>query len=119
MTQTGVKFNDLYNLSKKINSIQPKEVRTAEDIDYERNKDVCTFAPNCKRFIDRQAPSTTDVNILEDKTVQKDVDRMKRAREEKERIKRMTERGIPMSGSMKKMQQQQTPTSANSRLTSA
>jgi hypothetical protein len=55
--------------------------------------------------------------VCDDKTVQKDVDRMKRAREEKERIKRMTERGIPTSGSMKKMQQ--TPASAASRITSA
>lgn len=95
MAQTGDKFNDLYELSKKINKMQPKEDRTSEEIEYEKNKDACTFAPNVKKFIDRQATVDQDVKILDDKTVQKDVERMKRAREEKERVRQMTERGVP------------------------
>ena len=35
--------------------------------------------------------------MTEDKFVQKEVDRMKKAREERERVKKMTERGIHLN----------------------
>lgn len=67
--------------------------RTTEEIEFERNKEECTFTPNCKRlpsFRFEEAPP----QILKDKTVQKDIERLKKAREEKERIKKIKERGI-------------------------
>lgn len=48
MPQTGDKFNDLYELGKKLNKL-PKQEKTTEEIEYERSKNECTFAPNCKR----------------------------------------------------------------------
>ena len=44
----------------------------------------------------------SEVKISEDKYVQKDVERMRKAREEKERIKKMTERGITLNESTMK-----------------
>jgi hypothetical protein len=97
MTQTGDKFNDLYMLGKKLNKRQ-KEDKTTEEIEFERNKDECTFAPNKDRQMRTlEVESTNDVKILDNKFVQKDVERMRKAREERERIKKFTERGIVLN----------------------
>jgi hypothetical protein len=48
MPTSGDKFNDLYELGKRINMI-PKAEKTTEEIEFERSKNECTFIPNCKR----------------------------------------------------------------------
>lgn len=47
--QTGDKFTDLYNMGKVYNK-RFKVERTTEEIEFEKNKDFCTFTPNCKRL---------------------------------------------------------------------
>lgn len=46
MSNTGNKFNDLYELSKKIQPIKDQLDKTKADHEYERVKDDCTFKPN-------------------------------------------------------------------------
>ncbi len=96
MSQTGDKFNDLYNLAKRMQG-KPKTDKTSEEIEFEKFKEECTFAPNSQRVkissqvMRNQEPETP---ITEDKFVQKEIERMKKAREERERVKKYTERGI-------------------------
>ncbi len=45
MPKTNNKCNDLYELSKRLQA-KPKEDKTTDERDYERNKKECTFAPN-------------------------------------------------------------------------
>ena len=49
MPQTGDRFNDLYTLAKKLQQ-RPKEDKTSEEIEYEKNAGQCTFAPNIQRL---------------------------------------------------------------------
>ena len=49
MPSSGDKFTDLYLLSKKLKSL-PKQEKTSEELEFEKNKEECTFAPNCKRL---------------------------------------------------------------------
>lgn len=46
MEQTGNKFNDLYLLSKKIDFIKPKRDKSTDEIEYQKNKEECTFVPS-------------------------------------------------------------------------
>lgn len=84
------KFEQLYSLSKP--QIQ-KTDKTGVDYEFERNKEECTFAPKLK------TPSTVTIKpsqpVANDKHVQKQIDRMNKAREEKERKKGFLERGEP------------------------
>lgn len=48
VTTSGNKFNDLYEMGRYYNK-RLKADRDTEEIEYERNKDECTFTPNCKR----------------------------------------------------------------------
>ena len=43
---TGDKHSDLYSVSKKIEFLRPKVDRKTEEIEYEKNKNECTFKPN-------------------------------------------------------------------------
>lgn len=49
MEETGDKFNDLYVLSKKIDFLKPKRDKSAEDVEFERAKDECTFQPKISK----------------------------------------------------------------------
>jgi hypothetical protein len=69
--------------------------RTKEEIEFEKNKEECTFKPICDRLkLDQSNGNLGARKLSEDRYVQKDIERMKKAREEKERIKKLTERGI-------------------------
>jgi len=50
MENTGNKFNDLYELSKKLKQHQIKTDKTNQDYEYEKSKDQCTFTPNLLRY---------------------------------------------------------------------
>jgi hypothetical protein len=45
MSHSGDRFNDLYNLAKRMQQ-KPRQDKTSEEIEYEKNKDECVFAPN-------------------------------------------------------------------------
>lgn len=42
---TGDRCSDLYNLAKRL-QMKPKIDKTTEEIEYERAKEECVFAPN-------------------------------------------------------------------------
>lgn len=50
MSKSGNKHNDLFELSKKLTHIKWKYDKSHEDLDYERNKQECTFKPNSYRY---------------------------------------------------------------------
>jgi hypothetical protein len=56
ISHTGDKFNDLYLLAK-VQQNKQKQDKTSEELEYEKNKEECTFAPNCKRLSTAPAPS--------------------------------------------------------------
>ena len=58
------------------------------DYEYERNKEELTFQP---KIVKKQA--TAEAAVGQDKYVQRQTERLAKGREEKERIKMMTERG--------------------------
>jgi hypothetical protein len=65
-------------------------------VEFEKAKDECTFAPNIRKLENQMTISNNEnkVKITEDKFVLKDIERLRKAREEKERVKKFTERGI-------------------------
>lgn len=85
---TGDKCNDLYHLA----TIRPRQKldKTREDYEYEKNALECTFKPNVLKETKRADNTPHYVN---QRSIQETLDRMKRAREEKEFKKKMTERG--------------------------
>ena len=80
----------LYELAKKI---VKKEDKPTDDYIYEKEQKEYTFAPNLvKEKIEPVAGSTNDPLIGET------IERLKKAREERDRIKKGTERGVEDSG---------------------
>eukprot|EP00347_Sterkiella_histriomuscorum_P024180 403332030 len=101
---SGDRFNDLYNLAKRMQQ-KPKTDKTTEEIEFEKAKDECSFAPNRNKVNNQseQLPTTQhDKPLIEDKYVQKDIERLRKAREERERVKKYTERGIILNESTSK-----------------
>lgn len=45
---SGERFNELYNLAKRLQT-RPKTDKTTEEIEFEKAREECTFAPNLKR----------------------------------------------------------------------
>lgn len=72
-----------------------KTDKTKEDYEYEKNKDELTFKP--KMYTKPGSSASKKTTIENDRAVQKLKERMEKARDEKERIKMITERGIPAS----------------------
>ena len=89
---SGDKCFDLYQLAhtKKKNKID----KTKEEYDIEKNGNECTFAPTINKEVKREDDQPHYVN---QRSIQENYDRMKRAREEREFKKRMTERGYDES----------------------
>lgn len=102
MPSTGNKFNDLYLLSKNLKTKQTQE-KTTEEIEFERAREECTFTPNVKREskILPNNEKENQVKISDDRFVVREIERMKKAREERERIKKFTERGIFLNNNHK------------------
>jgi len=83
----------LYGMRKK--QID-KTDKAKEDYEFEKQSAECTFAPNLSRKPARpKKVSEAVASERQQKTMQKQLERLNKAREEKERIKKMTERGIP------------------------
>jgi hypothetical protein len=90
------RFNDLYNLARRIQQ-RPKQDKTTEQIEFEKAQKELTFQPNVERkmSIKQMDPyEANNIKITDDKVISKDIERIRKAREEKERIKQFTERGI-------------------------
>jgi len=45
MPNTGNKFNDLFELSKKMQPYREKQDKSLVDYEYEKSRDECTFKP--------------------------------------------------------------------------
>ena len=89
------RFEELYALSKNKQQIN-KTDKSKEDYEYEKSKDELTFKP--KMYTAKPGSSASKKTSLDnDRNVQKQKERMEKARDEKERIKMITERGIPAS----------------------
>lgn len=52
MPNTGNKFNDLYELSKKMQPLKEHQDKSAQDYEYEKMKDECSFRPQILKSID-------------------------------------------------------------------
>jgi hypothetical protein len=87
---TGDKCFDLYNLSviKKTNQI--KQDKTAEQYEFEKNKEELTFQPNLQKKKAKDSKVQYKVNHRSEMDT---IERMRKAREEREFKKQMTERG--------------------------
>ncbi len=88
---TADRCQALYELAKKI---VKKEDKPTDDYIYEKEKDQYTFAPNISKE-KKVEPVPAPVN---DPLVGETIERLKKGREERERIKKGTERGIEDSG---------------------
>ena len=51
MTNTGNKFNDLFELSKKLQPLKQKEDKNAVDYEFEKSRDECSFKPNLTKTL--------------------------------------------------------------------
>jgi hypothetical protein len=92
----GDRFNDLYNLARRLQQ-KPKQDKTTEQIEFEKAQGELTFQPNAERKMSMRQMDpyeSTQFKITDDKVISKDIDRIRKAREEKERVKLFTERGI-------------------------
>ncbi len=86
---TADRCHVLYELSKKI---VKKEDKPTDEYQFEKDKEEYTFAPKITR------EKVEDVAPLNDQMVPETIERLKKAREEHERVKRGTERGADDTG---------------------
>jgi len=86
---TGNRWDSLYDLSKKI---PKKDDKSSNDYAYEKQKAECTFAPNINKEKIEPKENANDPLIGET------IERLKKGREERERIKKGTERCVDDSG---------------------
>ena len=66
---------------------QGKRDRTTEEVEFERNKEECTFRPNLKRK--STTPKREVETKIKDESVKESIARMRRAREEREQRERV------------------------------
>ncbi|CAD8105599.1 unnamed protein product [Paramecium primaurelia] len=92
------KYLQLYSLAKPTTS---KRDRTTEEIEYERQQEECTFQPG---LINKGSQQYKQENHFVNKDIDKTVQRMKQARQRREEVQGMLERGYK---SNKPVQQQQ------------
>lgn len=85
MPNSGNKFNDLYELGKSMQLKRGRVDKTAEEAEFEKSRDECTFVPQTTRQHqqrwDKQMTSCKSVSSI--RSAQKTIERMKSARAEK------------------------------------
>jgi len=86
---TGDKCMDLYQLARTKD--QNREGKTKEEYEFEKNVSECTFQPNTEKSFKK---AETKQHFVNQRSIQDNLDRMKRAREEREFKKSMTTRGF-------------------------
>ncbi|CAK57383.1 unnamed protein product (macronuclear) [Paramecium tetraurelia] len=94
------KHLQLYSLAKPANQ---KRDRTTEEIEYERQLEECTFQPGLQNKASQQQKQD---NHYVNKDVDKTVQRMKQARQRREEVQGMLERGYKSNKSTQNQQQQ-------------
>lgn len=93
-TSSGDKCIDLYSRKQK-GWFKEKAQKSAQEYEFERNKQDCTFKPKVND------PNTISTHVQNEETVQhikgmdKVMDRMMKARQQQLEKKIMTERGMP------------------------
>jgi hypothetical protein len=76
-----------------------RQEKTKEEYEYERDKDHCTFQPKLQNAAPKRniTPGHHQASASQaDRGVQKEIDRMNKAREERKRVQKFTERGEVM-----------------------
>ncbi len=96
---TGDKCFDLYQLS--LLKRKQKEDKSSEEVEFEKNKNELTFQPNLQKKKPKTANKRHKVN---QRSVMDNIERMRRAREEREFKRAMTERGYVPGKAQKSMQ---------------
>jgi hypothetical protein len=86
---TGDKCNDLYQISKV--KQKNKIDKTKDEYEFEKASQECTFQPNTNKTSKARDANPHYVN---QRSITENLERMKRAREEKDFKKKMTERGF-------------------------
>ncbi len=76
-----------------------KPVKTTEEINAEKNKEHCTFVPKVRVWKGSKSPTTSS---RQSKQLQIDIERLKKGREEKDRVKMVKERGITLNDKQSK-----------------
>jgi hypothetical protein len=89
LTQEHHRTLSLYQKSKETKEKKEKLVKTIMDQEIEKNMSECTFAPKLEKIKVKE-----DKEILYTKSVQQQIFRMQKAREEQERKKKMIERNF-------------------------
>lgn len=89
----------LYQFSKVAQDKKTKRIRNPEDVEIEKNKDECTFAPDIKA----SSKSVTNLSISasEAKGVSQLIERLRKARADNELVKIMTEPRSSLLGEAK------------------
>ena len=84
---TGDKCFDLYQISVAKKKMDEK---STEQVEFEKNQEELTFHPN----LEKKKPRTANKNYkVNQRSIQDNIERMRKAREEREMKKMMTERG--------------------------
>ncbi len=97
---TGDKCEDLYQLS--IIKQKKKLDKTTEEIEFEKAKQELTFQPNLSKK--KGKTQQQQRHKINQRSVMDNIERMRRAREERERKKAMTERGYQPGKNIKAME---------------
>jgi hypothetical protein len=109
MQSTGDKCFDLYTLAQAKN--KQKMDKTRDEYEFEKNANECTFTPNINKETTR---AENKPHLVNERSIQDNYERMRRAREEREFKKRMTERGYgepaPQPKKQQRKQQPKRPT---------
>ncbi|CAD8101174.1 unnamed protein product [Paramecium primaurelia] len=96
------KYLQLYSLAKPATQ---KRDRTTEEIEYEKQLEECTFQPGLQTKTSQQQQQKQD-NHYVNKDVDKTVQRMKQARQRREEVQGMLERGYKSNKGTQNQQQQ-------------
>lgn len=105
--ENGDKCSELYQKAKQ--EFVKKALRTDKkttDVEFEKQKEECTFKPTIKPLtktdlnVSKYNPdyNAPDENLLANKHIVSQVERLRRGREEREWKKKFFERGIELSG---------------------
>lgn len=94
---TGDKCFDLYQLGQA--KRKAKFDKSKDEYEFEKNVEECTFQPNLDK---NYVPEVEKPHYINQRSIQDNLDRMKKAREERDFKKKMTERGFGLIDKLQK-----------------
>jgi len=62
MESTGNKFHDLYLLSQKIDFLKPRRDKSTAEVEYELQKEECSFQPNADGIVPMNQTAVNNCN---------------------------------------------------------